>query len=131
VKEEQIELLRYRLKRAKEALQEARLLQNEGHHNTAVNRLYYACFYAVLSLLQTKGLGSQKHSGVRTLFNMEFVKTGEIDKQWSRFYAEMFENRQESDYAEFVQFNQHDVEQMQKQAERFVDMISQKLFSYL
>lgn len=44
---EQGELVRYRLARAMESLEEARLLLTNGHVRTAVNRIYYACFYAV------------------------------------------------------------------------------------
>jgi uncharacterized protein len=40
-------LVQYRLDRAREALAEAVLLLDSGHANTGVNRLYYACFYAV------------------------------------------------------------------------------------
>lgn len=45
------ELVRYRLARAKESLGEARLLLANGHIRTAVNRIYYACFYAVSARL--------------------------------------------------------------------------------
>ena len=37
-------LVRYRLERARESLEEARLLSEQGHANTFVNLLYYACF---------------------------------------------------------------------------------------
>jgi uncharacterized protein len=47
-------LVQYRLDRAREALAEAVLLLDSGHANTGVNRLYYACFYAVSALLLTK-----------------------------------------------------------------------------
>ena len=40
-------LVQYRLDRAKETLDEAVVLLQSGHINTYVNRLYYACFYAV------------------------------------------------------------------------------------
>ena len=57
------ELIRYRLSRAEETLEEARLLAENKHGNAAVNRLYYACFYAVLALLIRDGRYSSKHSG--------------------------------------------------------------------
>jgi uncharacterized protein (UPF0332 family) len=41
------ELSEYRLSRAQESLEEAKLLGTAGHWNAAANRLYYACFYAV------------------------------------------------------------------------------------
>lgn len=60
-------LVAYRLRRSHEALEEARLLADHGHSNAAVNRLYYACFYAVSALLSSRGLSSARHSGVRSL----------------------------------------------------------------
>jgi hypothetical protein len=44
-------LVRYRMRRANEAIAEAELLAGSGHWNTSVNRLYYACFYAASALL--------------------------------------------------------------------------------
>jgi len=44
MKEEVHTLIVYRLERAKESLREAQILLEEGHGNTFVNRLYYACF---------------------------------------------------------------------------------------
>lgn len=37
----------YRMERAKEAIEEAKILFDSGHINSYVNRLYYPCFYAV------------------------------------------------------------------------------------
>lgn len=72
-------LIAYRIKRARESLEEAKILFEHGHVNTFVNRLYYACFYAVSGLLLSKGLSSAKHSGIRSLFHQNFVKPGLVD----------------------------------------------------
>jgi enterochelin esterase family protein len=37
--------------------------------NTAVNRLYYACFYAVIALLLKNDIETQSHNGARTKFS--------------------------------------------------------------
>jgi uncharacterized protein (UPF0332 family) len=55
------DLIKYRIDRAREALEEARVLAGSGHWNTCVNRLYYACFYAVSALLSKHDLSSSKH----------------------------------------------------------------------
>jgi uncharacterized protein (UPF0332 family) len=81
VKEETRTLILYRLERAHESLDEANILMERGHANTFVNRLYYACFYAVSALLLTKELSSAKHSGVRSLFHQNFVKEGIVSKE--------------------------------------------------
>ena len=62
-------LVLYRMERAHETLEDARILANAGRWNACVNRLYYACFYAVSALLVGDGLSSSKHAGVRSLFH--------------------------------------------------------------
>ena len=76
--DEERTLIGYRLERAKETLDEAQLLYNSGYLNTYVNRLYYACFYAVSALLLAKDFSTSKHSHLRSLFHREFIKTGII-----------------------------------------------------
>lgn len=59
-------LVAYRMERAREALSEANLLLQAGHLNTYVNRLYYACFYAVSALLVIRGISTSKHAHLRS-----------------------------------------------------------------
>jgi len=82
-------LILYRLERAREALEEAGILLNTGHANTFVNRLYYACFYAVSGLLLTRDLSSAKHSGVRALFHQNFVKPGIVSTELGKIYEKL------------------------------------------
>ena len=72
------ELVRYRLERAEESLQETAVLIAAGRTKGAVNRLYYSMFYAVTALLETGDFSSSKHSGVRALFNQHYVKPGVV-----------------------------------------------------
>lgn len=74
--EGQEDLIRYKLSRAKETLEEAEIMLQTGHPHGAANRIYYACFYVVTALLLKRGLSSSKHSGVVALFNRHFVKPG-------------------------------------------------------
>lgn len=123
MKAEQIDLIYYRLDRAHESLVEARLLLNENHANTCVNRLYYACFYAVTALLLTQGKASARHSGVRAMFDSDWVKTGMVPVEMGRFYRRLFDSRQESDYGDFVRFDVATAEAWLGQATEFVHFI--------
>jgi hypothetical protein len=122
---EQADLVRYRLTRAREAMDEARLLLGSGHCNACVNRLYYACFYAVSALLLSEGYASAKHTGVRALFERHFVKTGRITVALGRTYRRLFTRRQRGDYDDFVQFKEDEVRTWLKDAEEFVDALTQ------
>lgn len=48
---ERKELVDYRINKSKETFSEIDLLVQNKLWNTAVNRLYYACYYAVIALL--------------------------------------------------------------------------------
>jgi hypothetical protein len=79
-------------------------LLESGHANTCVNRLYYACFYAVSALLLAKGLSSARHSGERALFHQHIVKPGLLDVPLGQLYDKFFDNRQKGDYADLIRF---------------------------
>ena len=117
------DLILYRIARAREALEEARILADSGHWNACVNRLYYACFYVISALLSKNDLSSSKHSGLRSFFNHHFVKTGMIPKETAIIYNSLYERRQEGDYEVFVSFEETDVKPWLRDAEMFVDAV--------
>jgi uncharacterized protein (UPF0332 family) len=114
------ELVSYRLQRARETLADALILADAGRWNPCVNRLYYACFYAVSALLIQEGLSSTKHTGLRSLFNRHFVKTNKVPKDKARIFNDLFERRQEGDYVDFVSFEESQVLTWLPEAEAFV-----------
>ena len=117
-------LVLHRVKRAEETLEDARILAKAGRWNACVNRLYYACFYAVSALLLLDGLSSSKHAGVRSLFNKEYVKTAKIPKDLARIYNDLFERRQEGDYLDFVSFQESQVLPWVSKAEDLIQYIA-------
>lgn len=122
--EEQLALVKYRLREADDSIDEARVLMKEGMSLRAVmNRLYYAMFYAVLALLQEKQLGTSKHSGAISLFDREFVKPGIFDKGLSKILHRAFELRQKGDYMETIEVAKEDVDEVFPAAIDFVNKI--------
>jgi uncharacterized protein (UPF0332 family) len=117
-------LVQYRLDRAREALAEAILLLDSAHANTAVNRLYYACFYAVSALLLTKGLTATSHSGLRTLFHQHLIRPGLLPLGQGPLYDRLFDQRQRSDYADLVHFAVHEVRAWSTESQTFVDAVA-------
>ena len=61
MKQEFIDLAKYRLEKAKNTLSYAKSYIDDTSLDSTVNRIYYAMFYAVNALLITKGLYSSKH----------------------------------------------------------------------
>jgi uncharacterized protein (UPF0332 family) len=116
-------LLRYRIAQANETLREAEILLNETALRGAVNRSYYAMFYALLALLATKQLGTSRHSGAIRLFDREFVKTGLFPKELSRSLRVAFNRRQTHDYSELAEIDQQTAEETLTSAKTFVAAI--------
>jgi uncharacterized protein (UPF0332 family) len=121
------DLIKYRSERANQSLYDAKILADAGHWNPCINRLYYACFYAVSALLVKDGHSSSKHIGIRSLFNQHFVKTDKVPKEMASVYNDLFERRQESDYADFVYFTEERVKPLMVSASKFVAFILEML----
>ena len=120
-----IELVNFRRERAKETLRDAKVMFDKVSLLSTVNRIYYSIFYEVIALLLTKDLSSSKHSGVRSIFNKEFVKTGFAREELGEFYNKMFEFRQKGDYGDFVEFEKEKVAGWLKRAEEFISAIDE------
>ena len=117
-------LIQYRLDRAYEALAEAVLLLDSSHANTGVNRLYYACFYAVSTLLLTKSLTATSHGGLGTLFHQHLIRPGLLPLAQGQLYDRLFDQRQRSDYADLVHFGVAEVRAWYEEAQAFVATVA-------
>jgi len=72
---------------------------DDGFYASAVNRAYYAIFYAANAMLSAQGLTfSSKHSGVISAFRERFVKPGLIEVEYSRVYGRVMNDRHVGDY---------------------------------
>lgn len=116
-------LVKYRLLEATETLTEAEILRDAGSYRGAVNRAYYAMFYALLGLLATRQLVSSKHSGAIALFDREFVKTGIFPPELSRSLHLAFQRRQRHDYADIERPDVQIANESIHDARRFVEAI--------
>ena len=121
--EAQEKLIGLWLEKADEALASAELELNAGHTNFAVNRLYYACFYAVTALLLRDGKQFARHSTVKSEFSRTYIKPRRLDVKWNKFYQKLFDDRQEGDYIPTATFEASDVSTSLQQAREFIDLI--------
>jgi len=123
VTDEERALIAYRISRAREAIEEARILFDAGHINAYVNRLYYACFYATSAWLLTRNLSTSKHGYLRSLLHKELVKTGLLPPEMGEHFDLLFNNRQKGDYADMVVFEANKVAGWRAPTETFVSRI--------
>ena len=127
--ENRIALVNYRLQRAKDTLAEAEAMIENGFYNAAINRYYYACYYAVIALLLKYDITAQTHQGVKQMFSLHFIRTGKIDNKYSRFYSQLFNDRISGDYDDFLLYDYDKATQLRPEAEDFVLTIEKELGS--
>lgn len=101
--------VRYWLTKARECLASAEDEARSGRLSFAVNRCYYAAFYAASAALLARGKRFVKHSGVRAAVHRDLVKPGSLQEDLGRIYDRLFHDRQQGDYIEFVSFDAVDV----------------------
>ena len=99
----------------------------DGFFASAVNRAYYAIFYAANALLSTQGLARSKHTGVVSAFREHFVKPGLIDAEYSDIYARVMDHRHAGDYELELSLEDEQARTDLNDAERFVQRIEQWL----
>jgi len=67
--EERKEYVKYRIEKAYQTYEAAKVLSDNGFWNSAVNRLYYSIFFAANALLVLNGIESKKHSTLKSQFS--------------------------------------------------------------
>jgi uncharacterized protein (UPF0332 family) len=112
-----------RLAQADEALSAAQILLAQDSLRTAVNRAYYAMFYAVLALLAVRKQETSKHAGAISLFDREFVKPGVFSKNLSQYLHRAFRRRLAADYAVPSTIQQTETQQVFDEAKVFIARI--------
>jgi uncharacterized protein (UPF0332 family) len=114
------ELIKYRTSRSLETLKEADLLIQNEFWNAAINRIYYACYYAVSALLLKSNIDSNSHKGIRQMFGFHFIQTGLVSKEDGRLFSDLFDRRQTGDDDDFVFYEEETVKIFFHEAEGFI-----------
>ncbi len=126
IPEERQHLSAYRLEKAKMVLIQAELLLNNRQYDGSVNRSYYAIFTAVRAILALVEFDSQTHRGVISFFDRYFVKTGLLEKSFSKIVHEAFDSRQDSDYEDFYHPSEAEAQAQYEHAAQFLQEITRK-----
>lgn len=118
------DLIKYRLEKARLTLLEADVLASKDFFNASVNRLYYSVYYAASALMLSEGLDTVTHKGIKTMFGLKFIQSGEIDKEYGRIYQRLFDSRQTGDYEDFVYYDKSVFNELKPMAEKFIEAIA-------
>lgn len=114
------ELSEHRMKEAAEALRSGQTLLKADDYRGAINRFYYAAFYAVQGLLILKGKSARTHSGCLYLFREEFIRNGPLSEETNRTLASLFEERLESDYGDLSEPSREEAKEAEQNCKKFL-----------
>ena len=121
--EERNSVVQFRIVKAKNTFSEIALLTNHALWQNAANRLYYACYYAVTALLIHHGIETKTHQGIINQMGLHFVLTGILSQKEGMLFKDLFELRQECDYADWIVINKEDIIPLIEPAEKFIAKI--------
>lgn len=101
--------INYRILKSIELFEDAKLLALNQRWNSSVNRLYYSSFQIISALLYKNNLKADTHNGIKTQFNLHYIKPGIVSIEYGKLYSNLFAWRQESDYSDFIDFDEETV----------------------
>jgi len=108
------------MEKSEMALAAARRECEAGDLPLAMNRVYYACFYAASAVLLRQKKQFARHAGVRAALHQYLIKPGRVSPEFGKFYDQAFEDRQEADYTTAAEFEAATAAAGIEEAERFV-----------
>lgn len=121
------DLCNYRIDQAKETINVAKLCFENGHYKDAINRAYYAAFYAVKAVLALDNIDFKRHKDVVATFNRDYIASGVYEKEIGRLLSRLQKKRENSDYDDFYIASKEEAEDQIKFAEQIVMSITNKI----
>ena len=121
------DLCNYRIDQAKETINVAKLCFENGHYKDAINRAYYAAFYAVKAVLALDNIDFKRHKDVAATFNHNYIASGMYEKEIGRLLSRLQKKRENSDYDDFYIASKEEAEDQIKFAEQIVMSITNKI----
>ena len=122
---------KYRLNKAKETLETARMIFNEGKDFTSANnRAYYATFYAIRAVLAIEEVDFKRHKDVLAYFNKEYVNKEKFPKKIGRKISQAQRIREDSDYDDDYEPSFEKTEQQINTAQELIDLVEEYINNY-
>jgi uncharacterized protein (UPF0332 family) len=113
--------------RARDTLDDAHILAEKNKWNSAINRLYYASYYAVMALLLDSDFKPTTNNGAKSNFSEYFISTGKISKDLGKIYSQLFTWRQKGDYDDLFDFDKEKVISYFEPVEKLIETIESLL----
>jgi len=121
------ELVENWLYKADRALKAVKDSLDSDNIETAQNRIYYAIFYTVSALAQSRGFVTSKHGQLIGWFNREFIKSGIFPREYGELYRNALKYRQETDYTFNSVPDKKLLQSMFEESQIFIEKVKESL----
>jgi len=121
--EGQIVLAKHRLEQARESLEAALRVGENGSHAIAARQAYYCMFHAMRAMQVTDSLDPKGHSRVISVFQRQYVKTGIFPAEFTGRIRDAHDIRDRSDHEDFVVVSKETAATQIENARTFLDAV--------
>ena len=126
-KEERDAVLEYRMNRAIETLAEADKLIEGQFYNTAVTRLYFACYYSVTALIAKHNISHPTPLGIKRMFSENFINNGKIERKYFFFFIKLFRARTRAEQEDFLLYDYKQCDEYRIKAKSFINAMQTEI----
>lgn len=116
----EIHLCVYRINNAVDTLDTAKLCMEHKRYKDAINRCYYAAFYAIKSILALEEVDFKRHKDAVAYFNQHYVATEIFDREIGKRLGRLKRKREASDYDDFYVASFDEAKEQYESAELIV-----------
>jgi uncharacterized protein (UPF0332 family) len=120
---EDADYIGFRVSEAREAFADAVTLIDRGSTLSVVDRLYYACFYAVSALICTEGERPIEDLRLLTAFSRDWIKTGRFPARNGKLFRYLFSLRNGIDFGDEAPPTREAAQQLIPEGQKFVDEV--------
>ncbi|MDO4262161.1 MAG: HEPN domain-containing protein [Eubacteriales bacterium] len=118
-----VDLSVYRINNASETLDTAKLCMDNKRYKDAINRCYYAAFYAVKAVLALEETDFKRHKDAVAYFNQNYVATDIFDREIGKRLGRLKRKRETSDYDDFYVASCEEAKEQYEAAELIVKSV--------
>ena len=124
-----VELSKYRLEIAESTYHIAELCFDNQGYRDAVNRSYYATFYALRAVLALEGVDFKRHKDVVAYFNQHYVATEKFEREMGKRIGRLKTMREDCDYDDFYVIERDEVLEQLRTAEIVIGAVKRYMES--
>lgn len=117
------DLAKYKLERAREELDTAKLLFENEKLKAANNRAYYSIYYSLTAVLCLEPIAFKRHKDTIGYFNKNYVHTGLFPGEIGRNISKAAKVRHASDYDEFYIASKEEAEKQIQTAKILAELV--------